>query len=153
MWLRPTKTKKISNTFAQHLKRHSKDPGVDYPVKVGTPVTAVNDGKVIKVINSITGAGGRTVLVKHGAYKADYLHLSKISCKAGQIVKAGDLLGLSGGSGLGSEKGYGPHLHFAIRRRGAFLRATGNFDYEKFMVAENAKLIPVPPVEPPTSAV
>jgi murein DD-endopeptidase MepM/ murein hydrolase activator NlpD len=140
MWYRPTKTAKISDDFNDHKKRGSVNPGVDYPVKVGTEVRAIADGTVIKVINNIRGAGGRMVLVKHSGYKTDYLHLSKILCTRGNI-KAGDLLGLSGASGLGSENHYGPHLHLSIRKGGTFLTGRGNLDYEAFMAAENAKIV------------
>jgi murein DD-endopeptidase MepM/ murein hydrolase activator NlpD len=141
MWYRPTKTAKLSDDFADHKKRGSVNPGVDYPVKVGTEVKAIADGKVVKVVNNIRGAGGRMVLVKHGSYKTDYLHLSKILCKAGDVVKAGDLLGLSGASGLGSEHHYGPHLHLSIRKGGTFLSGRGNLDFEKFLTTENAKQV------------
>jgi murein DD-endopeptidase MepM/ murein hydrolase activator NlpD len=65
-----------------------------------------------------------------GGYNADYLHLSAIHVKPGQFIKQGEVIGLSGGSGLGSETGYGPHLHLAIRRGGSPTMGVGNIDFE-----------------------
>lgn len=93
------------------------------------------------------------VLIQHGSYKADYLHLSKVLVKAGQEVKAGDVIGMSGASGRGKERGYGPHLHLSIRKGGAHLTGKGNLDFEAFMKAENDKQKPkAEPVLPPESA-
>jgi murein DD-endopeptidase MepM/ murein hydrolase activator NlpD len=145
--------KKLSDNFADHKARKSVNPGVDYPVSMGTPVMAVAGGKVNKTINNVKGAGGRMVLIQHGSYKADYLHLSKILVSAGQTVKAGDVIGMSGASGRGKERGYGPHLHLSIRKGGAHLTGKGNLDFEAFMKAENEKQMPkAEPVLPPESA-
>jgi murein DD-endopeptidase MepM/ murein hydrolase activator NlpD len=149
VWYRPTSTKKISDNFADHKARKSVNPGVDYPVGMGTPVMAVAGGKVNKVVDNVKGAAGRVVLMQHGSYKADYIHLSKILVAKGQVVQAGDVIGLSGASGLGKERGYGPHLHFSIRKGGMHLSGRGNLDFEAFMKAENAKqTAPVAPAAP-----
>lgn len=139
MWHRPTSMKKLSDNFKDHVARGSVNPGVDYPVPIGTPVRAIANGKVNKTVNNVTGAGGRMVLIQHGTYKADYLHLSKIMVRAGQVVKAGDVIGLSGASGRGRERGYGPHLHLSIRKGGSHLTGKGNLDFEAFMKKENDK--------------
>jgi murein DD-endopeptidase len=145
--------KKLSDNFADHKARNSVNPGVDYPTAMGTPVKAVANGKVNKTVNNVTGAGGRMVLIQHGLYKADYLHLSKILVKAGQEVKAGDVIGMSGASGRGKERGYGPHLHLSIRKGGAHLTGKGNLDFEALMKKEKEKQKPKPePVLPPESA-
>ena len=142
VWYRPTSTSKLSDDFEDHKARGSVNPGVDYPVKIGTPVVAIANGKVTKVVKNIDGAGGRMVLVQHGTYKADYLHLSQIHVKAGDTVIGGEtVLGLSGASGLGKERGYGPHLHLSIRKGGKHLTGKGNLDYEAFMKKENAKQV------------
>jgi murein DD-endopeptidase MepM/ murein hydrolase activator NlpD len=65
-----------------------------------------------------------------GGHNADYLHLSRIDVTVGQQVTQGQIIGLSGASGLGSENGYGPHLHLAFRRGGTSTMATGNIDFE-----------------------
>lgn len=155
MWQRPTKSKKVSDTFKEHKARGSVNPGVDYVVPMGTPVMAVADGIVMKTVNNTLGAGGRMVLIKHGKCKADYLHLSKILIVPGKEVKAGQVIGLSGASGKGKERGYGPHLHLSFRNGGKFLMGKGNLDFEDLMKKQEtaAAAVEAPPVAPPTSAV
>ena len=153
MWQRPTKTSKLSDDFKEHKARGSVNPGVDYPVKIGTPVKAIADGVIVKTVNNTLGAGGRMVLIKHGEYKADYLHLSKILCVPGKAVKAGDVIGLSGASGKGKERGYGAHLQLPVRKGGKFLMGKGNLDFEGLIKKQQAAAVEVPPVAPPTSAV
>ena len=153
-WMRPVEGK-ITHDFNKHKTRTpvSKNPGTDYAVATGTPVKAIADGVVSKVVPTFTGAGGRMVFLDFGnGYNADYLHLSRIDVTAGQQVKQGEVLGLSGGSGLGKENGYGPHLHLSFRKGGQPTMATGNIDFEAFLV-ESAGGSPVvaKPVEAPTS--
>jgi LysM repeat protein len=71
-------------------------------------------------------------------YNADFLHLSRIDVVPGQQVKQGDVIGLSGASGLHSENGYGPHLHLSFREGGTPTMAEGNLDFEKFVTAPGA---------------
>lgn len=138
-WIRPSGTKKISDTFADHKARGSVNPGVDYVLPIGNPVVAVADAKVVGVTTSIAGAGGRMVWLDFGnGYNADYLHLSRVDVKKGQTVKQGTVLGLSGASGLGKERGYGPHLHFSFRKGGKHVTGKGNIDYEAFLKKQTA---------------
>jgi murein DD-endopeptidase MepM/ murein hydrolase activator NlpD len=93
----------------------------DYPVPIGTAVTAVAAGTVLDcndgVTNKpkqVTGAPSNWVLlgIRHAGRDASVLfqHLSPgISVKKGDKVKAGQLLGKSGSSGNAT----GPHLHVA----------------------------------------
>lgn len=98
-----------------------KHAAFDYPVPIGTQVTAVADGVVLacndgasNTPSSKVGANSNWVLlgITHGGKKASVLfqHLSPgISVKKGDQVKAGDPLGKSGASGHAT----GPHLHVA----------------------------------------
>ena len=142
-WMRPVEAG-ISDTFAKHLARKSVNPGVDYVVGTGTPVVALADGTVAKVVTTIAGAGGRMVLLDFpSGHKADYLHLSRVDVTAGQAVKKGQVLGLSGASGLGKENGYGPHLHLSFRLGGSHTAGAGNLDYEAFLGAPASAPAPV----------
>jgi murein DD-endopeptidase MepM/ murein hydrolase activator NlpD len=85
-----------------------------------------------------------------GGYNADYLHLSAIHVKTGQVVKQGEVIGLSGASGLGSETGYGPHLHLAFRRGGTPTMGIGNIDFET--VVESSPKAPATPKAAPAKA-
>lgn len=132
-WIRPVEAK-ISGSFQKHVARKSVNPGVDYMTAIGVPVKALADGTVARIVNTIKGAGGRMVLLDFpSGHKADYLHLSRVDVKAGDAVKQGQVLGLSGASGLGKERGYGPHLHLSFRMGGTHTSGAGNIDYEAFI--------------------
>jgi murein DD-endopeptidase MepM/ murein hydrolase activator NlpD len=145
-WIRPVEAK-ISDTFGKHVARKSVNPGVDYMTAVGVPVKALADGTVARVVETIKGAGGRMVLLDFpSGHKADYLHLSRVDVKAGDAVKQGQVLGLSGASGLGKERGYGPHLHLSFRMGGTHASGAGNIDYEAFI--GGAPAAPAAPAKP-----
>ncbi|GEM_PF-6314925 len=57
------------------------------------------------------GGYGLYIAVYHGNFGSLSAHLSKFNCKVGQKVKAKDLIGYSGNTGMST----GPHLHFEIR--------------------------------------
>lgn len=90
--------------------------GVDLKAPVGTPVRAVNNGKVV-----FTGSlpdYGDTLAIDHGlGVYSMYLHLSESKVVQGQMVEQGDTIALSGNTGYS----LGPHLHLSIRVRGASL--------------------------------
>lgn len=73
--------------------------GTDFSVPTGTPVTAVADGTVIKA-GSNGSAYGNSVLVDMGnGYYYQFNHLSDWGVKAGDTVKAGDIICKSGNTG------------------------------------------------------
>jgi murein DD-endopeptidase MepM/ murein hydrolase activator NlpD len=58
---------------------------------------------------------GNSVIIDHGmGVFTGYHHLSDVNVAKGQSVQAGDLIGLSGHTGLAS----GPHLHWEVLIRG-----------------------------------
>jgi len=143
----------ITDNFAAHKARKSVNPGIDYACGVGTPVVAVGagEGVVKKIVNSITGAGGRMVNIAYGSngWNVDYLHLSRIDVTEGQVVTQGQVIGLSGASGKGSERGYGPHLHFSFRSGGAPFSGN-NLDYLAILAEHGVDKAPAPaPAEAP----
>lgn len=77
------------------------------------PVAATEDnGKVVAVQHN-NGAAGNMVTVEYNRQdgtniRTTYMHLSQIDVKKGDIVNAGQQLGMSGNTGRSS----GPHLHF-----------------------------------------
>jgi len=80
------------------------------------PVAAANGGRVVYAGD--LGIYGQCVMIDHGLGVASlYGHLSTLEVEAGQDVAAGQLLGLSGTSGLAG----GDHLHFAILVRGVYV--------------------------------
>ena len=84
--------------------------GIDYGVPEGTEVSSCAAGKVVMAENRIST--GLSIVIEHlpGLYSV-YYHLSSLNVKEGQIVKQGELIGLSGKTGLAT----GPHLHWEVR--------------------------------------
>lgn len=93
--------------------------GVDLQVDSGAPVFATLTGVVVWA--SENGAYGNLVVVEAGRYQAWYAHLSRIDVAVGDGLVHGAVLGLSGGQpgAVGAGSSGGPHLHYAIRLRGA----------------------------------
>ncbi|HPY67358.1 MAG TPA: M23 family metallopeptidase [Bacteroidales bacterium] len=84
--------------------------GQDFSAPYGTEVYATGNGKVIAA-GWNTGGFGNYVVIDHGyGYQSTYGHLSSIKVSSGMNVRRGDLIGLSGSSGISS----GPHLHYQI---------------------------------------
>jgi murein DD-endopeptidase MepM/ murein hydrolase activator NlpD len=137
-WIRPVEGK-ITHDFNKHKTRTpaSANPGTDYAAPTGTPIKAAADGVISGVVPTFKGSGGRMVFQDFpSGHRADYLHLSRIDVLQGQEVKQGQIIGLVGGSGLGKENGYGPHLHFSFRLGGRPTMGTGNIDYEVFLAQQ-----------------
>ncbi|MCQ2431144.1 MAG: M23 family metallopeptidase [Clostridia bacterium] len=73
--------------------------GVDYLVREGTDIQAVNDGVVIYV--GATDLSGNIVVVEHGlGLKSWYCHLSETKVSKGDTVHKGDVIALSGDTGF-----------------------------------------------------
>jgi murein DD-endopeptidase MepM/ murein hydrolase activator NlpD len=90
--------------------------GLDYRVPAATPVSAVNAGTVI--LARLLYFEGNCVVIDHGqGLLTLYLHLSEFKVKEGDVVKRGQLIGLSGATGRAT----GPHLHIAVRWQGTYL--------------------------------
>jgi murein DD-endopeptidase MepM/ murein hydrolase activator NlpD len=88
--------------------------GVDLRGERGTPVRAVNNGKV--VLTAYHFFAGRSLVLDHGGgIMSMYFHLEKILVKEGDMVLKGDVIGLVGSTGRAT----GPHLHWGMRVNGA----------------------------------
>ena len=91
---------------------------IDIPAPLGTPVYAVEDGRVEKLFES--KAGGLTVYQfdRFGELTYYYAHLDRYApgLAEGQELKQGDLVGYVGYTGNANASA--PHLHFAIFRLG-----------------------------------
>jgi hypothetical protein len=84
--------------------------GFDLAVVAHTPVVAANDGRVVWA--KPLGIYGNCIVVDHGyTLQSIYGHLSEISVKDGDMVKRGQVMGLSGSTGLAG----GDHLHFSMQ--------------------------------------
>lgn len=84
--------------------------GTDFKAKEGTAVFAMNDG-LVRIAREFR-TYGNMIIVDHGfGLMTLYLHLSKFDVKEGDVVKAGQMIGLSGKTGYAE----GPHLHISVR--------------------------------------
>ena len=98
------------------LHRYRPHHGTDFGARRGTPLLAVNDGKVINA--GWMRGYGRVVKIKHaGGYVSLYAHQSRIRVKRGQYVKKGQIIGYVGSSGRST----GPHLHFGLMKNGRWI--------------------------------
>ncbi len=85
--------------------------GVDYGAKVGTPVFAPAEGKIVIAKLGFYIEGG-LVGIDHGqGLISYYMHLSKVSVAKGKRVKKGQKIGEVGATGRAN----GPHLHWSLR--------------------------------------
>ena len=97
--------------FYKTLQSHQ---GVDYTIPEGSRVFATADGVVRDVANR-NSTHGLTVVIDHGnGYETSYSHLSKTNVRRGQSVRRGDIIALSGDTGLS----LAPHLHYEVRYNG-----------------------------------
>lgn len=84
--------------------------GIDYLIPEGTPIFATADG-VIEALSDNNSSHGKAITINHGnGYKTSYGHLSEIRVKERSHVKRGDIIALSGNSGLS----FAPHLHYEV---------------------------------------
>ena len=84
--------------------------GTDFSVPSGTPVYAPADGVVM--VAEPLAVRGNAIVIDHGwGLYSGYWHLSEFKVTPGQQVKQGDLIALSGNTGLST----GAHLHWDMR--------------------------------------
>ncbi len=123
-WLRtPVQYDHISSKFnprRRHpiLKRIMPHYGIDYAASPGTPVKAAADGTVGYA--GFKGANGNLVVINHSnGYQTFYAHLLRIArgIRSRVKVEQRQAIGSVGSTGLST----GPHLHFAVKRKGRFI--------------------------------
>ncbi|WP_053386995.1 peptidoglycan DD-metalloendopeptidase family protein [Leucobacter japonicus] len=87
--------------------------GIDLAAAAGTKVYAAADG-VVGLAGSVN-MGGNEVYVQHAnGLGTRYSHLSRFGTSAGQSVKAGNVIGYVGSTGMST----GPHLHYMVQSPG-----------------------------------
>jgi murein DD-endopeptidase MepM/ murein hydrolase activator NlpD len=85
--------------------------GVDYAASYGSAIVAVSDGVVS--YSGRHGGHGKYVRIEHGGgLGSGYAHMSSIAVSSGTHVRAGQVIGYVGSTGLST----GPHLHFEVYR-------------------------------------
>ncbi len=85
--------------------------GVDFTIPEGTRIFATADG-VVKSNTLSNSTTGKSLVIDHGnGYETVYNHLLRVDAPRGRHVKRGDIIGLSGNTGLSLS----PHLHYEVR--------------------------------------
>lgn len=98
----------LMHPFYRTLQNHQ---GVDYAIAEGTRVFATADG-IVSDIKGKTSTSGTTIVIDHcNGYTTSYSHLQSVKVEQGQRVERGDIIALSGNSGLS----LAPHLHYEVR--------------------------------------
>ncbi len=114
---------KLTSSFGPRFGRAHN--GVDIDLQVWDKVVSAFPGMVR--IASWQGSYGRLVVVRHfNGLETYYAHLHRFKVKPGDIVNAGDLIGLGGSSGRST----GSHLHWEIRFRGVPLNPQTFIDFD-----------------------
>ncbi|RUX25456.1 M23 family metallopeptidase [Mesorhizobium sp. M7A.F.Ca.US.011.01.1.1] len=96
--------------------------GVDWAAPVGTPIAAAFDGEI--TFQGDGGGYGNLVKIAHpNGRETRYAHMQKfaIASGVGTKVKAGDIIGYIGTTGLST----GPHLHFELYQNGEAIDPLG----------------------------
>ena len=117
---------KVVSTFKWRKNRPHK--GVDIHLDMGDAVYAAFDGIVrVALPTRMTGGYGNVVVIRHAnGLETYYGHLSKHLVKSGDVVRAGEMIGLGGSTGRST----GPHLHFETRYKGQAFDPERIFDFE-----------------------
>lgn len=112
-WAWPTPFRKVTANWPRYSdgRYHS---GIDLGVPQNSPVYSTCDG-VVDTVRYLTNSYGRHIIIRavvNGeVVYMYYCHMNNLDVKEGQIVKAGQLIGLSGQTGNAT----GPHLHYEVR--------------------------------------
>ncbi|MCD6430592.1 MAG: M23 family metallopeptidase [Deltaproteobacteria bacterium] len=118
--VRPPLSTTITSPFGRRrlLNGKPKAPhgGVDYQAAVGVPIGAAAKGRV--VLAKELYYSGNLVIIDHGLDVFTlYMHLDEISCRSGDVVDSGQIIGTAGSSGRVT----GPHLHWGVKIAGVFV--------------------------------
>jgi murein DD-endopeptidase MepM/ murein hydrolase activator NlpD len=101
----------VTSTFG--WRDSTQHNGIDIDLNKGDKVSAAFDG-MVRVAKNFGGFGNMVIIRHYNGLETVYAHLSKIKVKPGQIVVAGQIVGLGGSTGHST----GSHLHFEVRFKG-----------------------------------
>ncbi len=111
--------------------------GIDISAEEGTNVQTTGDG--IVAFAGYDKGYGQKITINHGyGYKTSYAHLSTLLVHQGQKVSRGDIIALSGNTGITT----GPHLHYEIQKNNIKVNPTAYFydetNPDKLITIQNA---------------
>ena len=98
---------KVTDDFSEKTK------GIDIAGKLGEPITAASEGKVVYAGNSLRGYGNLVIIKHDNTYLTAYAHNRTLAVKEGDSVKKGQKIAEMGDTDATSVK-----LHFELRVNG-----------------------------------
>jgi lipoprotein NlpD len=107
-WIWPTKGKSLNTFLASDLDRR----GIDIAGKLGQPVRAVADGRVVYSGNGLVGYGNLIIIEHSDTFLSAYAYCQDRLVQEGSTVKAGKVVAKMGSRDNTAK------LHFEIRRNG-----------------------------------
>ncbi len=121
----PTPSRMVTSHFGYRPTFRRYHKGLDIKVYTGDTIVAAFEGKVRIVGYEASGYGNYVVIRHKNGLETIYGHLSKSIAQIGEVVKAGQLIGLGGNTG----RSFGSHLHFETRFLGIAIDPTLLFDF------------------------
>lgn len=116
----------VNGTISEAYDANTRHFAVDLVVAKDTPVKATADGAVI--FAEWTSETGYVILLEHSdGLLSVYKHNASLTKEQGDLVKAGEVIAISGNSG---ELTTGPHLHFELWSNGYPVDPTTFIDFE-----------------------
>jgi murein DD-endopeptidase MepM/ murein hydrolase activator NlpD len=123
MWAAPLASTHVTSNFG--FRGYRWHYGTDLELDTGDPIRSAFDG-IVRIVRYDQRGWGKYVVVRHyNGLETLYGHMSRQDVEVGQMVKAGDVLGLGGSTGRSS----GPHLHMEIRYQGNAINPTSIYDF------------------------
>jgi len=134
--------RKVSSPYGDRREGRRRHRGIDFVSTHGEAVRAVADGVVVfagvhhprrgasnlapsqaaRVSRRRMGRGGLFVLIDHGErLTSGYFHLARYAVGRGARIKAGQVIGQVGSTGMRESM---PHLHFELRLNGRNINPT-----------------------------
>jgi len=115
-----------NGTISEGYNIEEKHFAVDIVLTADTPIKATADGTVI--FAEWTVETGYVVIIEHNQELISvYKHNSAITKSQGDLVKAGEVIAMSGNTG---ELSTGPHLHFELWSKGYSVDPTNFIDFQ-----------------------
>lgn len=116
----------VNGTLSEGYDIEERHYAVDVVVPENTPVKATADGTVI--FAEWTVATGYVIILEHkNELISIYKHNGSVTKEQGDLVKAGEVIAMSGNTG---ELSTGPHLHFELWSKGYPINPTNFIDFQ-----------------------
>ena len=129
----------LIDTYTQARAGGAAHEALDIMAPRGTPVLAVDDGRLVKLFLSKPGGITLYQFDPHDEYVYYYAHLDRYAdgVTEGDTVRKGQIIGYVGSTGNALPDA--PHLHFAILRLGPERQWWRGTAINPFLVWRNAK--------------